>query len=344
MAKNFYGRGRLAYMVLDTETATLPFADEIAQGDINKKKKIAIARPLIYDIGYTICFRDGTIIEKKAFLVSEIFSVPSIFNTAYYAGKRPLYIEMLRREEITVLPWNDIMKIFLQDLAKVDAVGAFNAMFDFKKAIPFTELYIKQLYGNGFYEWMEIQQKLCEKIAMTPYRKDPNKEDFRPDVFEFREEEYVLFDLWGLATKRLINNSAYKRDCLTYNLISESGEYFKTSAEAVFQYICKEYNFVEDHTALSDAEIETFILGKVLSRGKMEIGITSFPFKELGTTIDFLLSLPNPKREHIQMIATAIENKLNEYDALNKAAIQQRSKYERYIGILHQLHEQKGRE
>ena len=33
------------YMVLDTETATLPFANEIANGNPELKKRIAIAKP-----------------------------------------------------------------------------------------------------------------------------------------------------------------------------------------------------------------------------------------------------------------------------------------------------------
>ena len=46
------GRKENRYMVFDCETATLPFANEIANGDAEKKKKIAIARPLIYDLGW----------------------------------------------------------------------------------------------------------------------------------------------------------------------------------------------------------------------------------------------------------------------------------------------------
>lgn len=44
-------RKELRYLVFDCETATLPFANELSANDIEKKKKIAIARPLIYDMG-----------------------------------------------------------------------------------------------------------------------------------------------------------------------------------------------------------------------------------------------------------------------------------------------------
>ena len=163
------------FLVLDCESATMSFANEIAQ-DAEQKKKIAIAKPLIYDIGWTTCDRNGNIEDKKHFLVAETFCVPSVFNTAYYAEKRPIYIQLLNEGRITIMPWNDIMKIYIEDLKKVDAVGAFNSMFDFKKAIPFTELYINELYSPDYQAWENEQRKLCQRIISERYQKNPEKE------------------------------------------------------------------------------------------------------------------------------------------------------------------------
>ena len=132
------------FMVLDCETATLPFVNEIAR-TADEKKTIAIAKPLIYDIGWVITNRKGEILDSKQFLIAETFAVPSVFNTAYYAEKRPIYLDMLRRGETIVKPWNEIVAILINDINSVDAVGAYNSMFDFKKAIPFTDLYISKL-------------------------------------------------------------------------------------------------------------------------------------------------------------------------------------------------------
>ena len=52
------------YLVLDTETATLPFSDTLCK-DEKQKQKIAIAKPLVYDIGWTITDRQGNIIKKE---------------------------------------------------------------------------------------------------------------------------------------------------------------------------------------------------------------------------------------------------------------------------------------
>ena len=302
-------RKELRYMVFDCETATLPFAEEIANGDSEAKKKIAIARPLIYDLGWTITNRKGEILDSKQFLVAETFAVPTIFNTAYYAEKRPIYLEMMKRGEISVMPWDAIMEIFVSDLEKVDAVGAYNSMFDFKKAIPFTELYIKKLYSPDYQRWEKAQYILCKHIAHEPYKKDPEKE-FDAENFKFRGNEYPLFDLWGLSAKILLNNAAYKKECLNHDLLSASGLYFKTSAESSYQYLMNKYDFVESHTALDDARIETFILSKIAARHSIEIGISFFPFRELGETVDFVRRLKTPNWAECEKVLDALTTHL----------------------------------
>ena len=89
MKKKGLDKRRKYYMVLDCETATLPFTADLSP---EQRKTIAIAKPLIYDLGYTIVDKKGKIYKKKNFLISEIFSVPAVFDTAYYHDKKPLYL------------------------------------------------------------------------------------------------------------------------------------------------------------------------------------------------------------------------------------------------------------
>lgn len=274
------------FMVLDTETATLPFTNEIANGSNEAKRKISIARPLIYDFGYVICDRNGEIYDKKQFLIAEIFSVPSIFNTAYYAAKRPIYLEMLKRGKTTIKSWNEVMNYFIDDLRLCRAIGCFNSMFDLKKAIPFTELYISKLYSPDYYEWEETQYHLCETIINNPQKN--SKKDFDPEHFTFRGVEYDCFDIWGMACERLLNTNRYKENCLENGLLSASGEYFKSSAESAYQHLQNDFGFKESHTALDDAEIETFLLAKCLRRKGMKYGIDFFPYQQLGHPNEFV--------------------------------------------------------
>ena len=323
-------RKEYRFMVTDTETATLPFANEIAQGDSEKKKKIAIARPLVYDIGWTITNRKGEILDSKQYLVAETFAVPAVFNTAYYAEKRPRYLEMLKRGETSIKPWDEIMEIYLADLRTVDAVGAFNSMFDFKKAIPFTELYIRKLYSPDYQAWERVQRQLCEKIANERYRKD-NEKEFDAENFKFRGESFPLFDLWGLATSHLLNNASYKAECLRRGMLTSSGTFFKTSAEATYQYICNKYDFIESHTALDDAMIETFILSRVAKHHAISMGIQYFPFRELGETVEFAMRRKTPKMEECEAVYEAIAAYI---DAKQEAA--QESNY--LTGLINKLH------
>ena len=296
------------YLTIDTETCTLPFLNEWALSS-EDKKKIAIAKPLIYDIGWTIANRTYGVIEKKNFLVAETFAVPSVFNTAYYKEKRPLYLEMMKRGEITVLPWNAIMEILLEDMNNCEYICAYNAMFDMKKAFPFTELYIKKLYSPDYQEWENYQRTLCERILTE--KKKQNERDFDPENFFFRGEKYPMIDIWGIACKYLLDNNKYKKMCLRESKISPSGLYFTTNAETAMQYLSKRFDFIEDHTALSDAEIETEILFYCLKHGKLIVGIEYFPFRMLGYTTDYVQEARGVTKEMAENVATAIRTYLD---------------------------------
>lgn len=297
------------YATLDCESATLPFADEVANHDPEKKKKIAIARPLIYDIGWTITNRKGELLDKKQFLIAETFSVPAIFNTAYYTEKRPIYLKMLEEKQTTIKPWREVVEIMMEDFRTVDAVGAYNSMFDFKKAIPFTDLYINKLYSPDYYNWEKFQRNMCYRIANERYQKDPDK-DFEADIFRFHGEVFPLFDLWGLAAKHLLNNATYKKQCLQNDMLTASGTFFKTSAEASYRYLTDKYDFDEAHTALDDAIIETYILSKIAKKAAISNGIIFFPFRELGTTDEFVLRKKRPDAKEIEIVINAMRNYL----------------------------------
>lgn len=272
------------YLILDCETATLPYASNF---DGKAKKNIAIAKPLIYDLGWQIIDRQGKIYSRKNFLITEIFSVPQIFNTAYYASKHPLYIEKLKANEIVLTDWMTATNELEKDLSKCVAVGAYNSMFDFKKAIPFTELYIKMLYSENFSEWENFQNGIIDDIAKGNKRENPKT--FEPDYFRFRKKVYNLFDIWGLSCEHIINNNDYKNLCLEENWKTDSGKYFKTSAETTYRFFKNISDFEEAHTAIDDSIIESEIFTEILKRtkNKFEMGIIYFPFRKLGKVEDF---------------------------------------------------------
>ena len=271
------------YLILDCETATLPYASKVG-GD--EKKAISIAKPLIYDLGWTICDAKGKIYRKRSYLITEIFSVPSVFNTAYYKEKRPQYLEKLKVGSISLRTWKEATEVLERDLLEVQAVGAYNAAFDFKKAIPFTEKYIESLYSNDFQRWEEVQEKVCDNIARGKKAgKKDGAPEFDPYNFQFRNNFYPIFDIWGLACEYLLNTDEYRNTCLANNWITASGKYYQTSAEKAFAYLMNDWEFLESHTAIEDAEIESAIFGKIVEKvgiKGIEFEIIFFPFRIVG--------------------------------------------------------------
>lgn len=297
------------YLVLDTETATLPFVNEIAE-TAKERQKIAIAKPIIYDIGWTIVNRKGEILKKASYLIQETFFVPQIFNTAYYKSKRNLYIEKLQNEEIFAKNWQSVVNELCADLKEIDLVCAYNATFDFKKAIPFTDNYITALYGMQYQDWEDKQRFNCQQLLKNEGKSNP---DFLNPIFKFYENEVPICDLWSTACKTLLNNRNYKNFCINNERLSNSYLFFSTNAESVFQFLEKDNDFAEEHTALADALIESAILAKIAKRQKLEPCIDCFPFKTLGTTAEYL-SVQKSKKAERRKLADALEEYANTLD------------------------------
>ena len=283
---NKYDKRRKYYIVLDCETATLP---EAINYEGEERKNIAIAKPLIYDLGWQVIDAQGRIYARKNYLISEVFSVPAIFDTAYYASKRCIYLEKLAKGEITLTDWKTASAELVEDMDACVAVGAYNSMFDYKKAIPFTDLYISKLYSPDFHDWLDYQNKKLPWLARGHKNENPN--GFDETIFRFRGKEYPLFDLWGLSCRHILNCDEYKNMCLDNDWQTASGKYFKTSAETAFRFFSETLDFEEAHTAIDDAEIESILFAEICKRTKkkFEMGIIYFPFRELGTVEDFIL-------------------------------------------------------
>jgi hypothetical protein len=291
------------YLVLDTETATLPFVGEYTQGNEKMRKNLAIAKPLVYDIGWVIVDRQGNIYKKVNYLVQETFFVPNVFNTAYYKDKRPIYIDMLHKGEIIAKNWNDIVPELIGDAEQCQAVCAYNAAFDFKKAIPFTERYIYALYYGDYNAFEQGQRRAMKRSSESGKVEGKNPEYLNP-YWTIRNKDFPIIDLWDVACDKLINIDRYRRYCLDNELWTTSVQYFKTSAETSFQYLMNQYDFVESHTALDDAIIESQILAKALKKGHLDPTMGAFPFQRLGTTIDFAKA---KGKKYIPILQAALE-------------------------------------
>ena len=196
-------------LVLDTETADLTGS--------------------VYDVGYTITDKSGTIVKTYNALVEEVFTNPSKMMTAFYAKKLfSHYAPMLNDGLIKLVPWAGIVKQMRSDMAEygVKTIAAYNAAFDLRVMRSTNEE-----FGDG------------TTINQTPVQ---------------------VLDLWQFACETKLQQKAYKKLARARGWVSPAGN-IKTGAEFAYRYTSEQPDFVEDHTALSDAIIETQIMAACYS-------------------------------------------------------------------------------
>jgi hypothetical protein len=271
------------FLILDCETCTIPISEELKKkADEKTLKKIGILKPLIYDLAWRVVNRKGEVKSQHSYLIGEIFFNNALFETAYYKDKKPIYLNKLQKKEITVKNWENAISILIEDLKKADFCGAYNSMFDFKKALNLTDDYIQHLY-SGYQElWIEIHTEAIKKIIEG---ETPKTKNFDKDAFTFRDKNYPLIDLWGLSCENILNTNKFKEFALKNKLFSPSMKYFSTNAETTYKFLTQNTDFIESHTALEDVIIETEIFVSIMKKTsikKMTKGIIYFPFRILG--------------------------------------------------------------
>jgi hypothetical protein len=258
------------FMILDCETATTPKANE---------NKLGLDFPLIYDFGYILTDSKGAIVETESTLIEEIFNDDALFNTAYYAVKKPLYLEKLAKNEIAIDTWKNVSAKFEEILKKYNpVVCAYNAQFDLKKAIATTEMFFKGLEEKGNFWKNQLDEKIENKINKVKFTGEyiPNP------CFRFRKSDYEIIDIWRVACENLLNTDKFRNYAFENGFLTKSN-YPQTSAEIVYRYLFFAENFIEEHTAFADAVIEKQILFKVFQqKQKYNKGIIGFPFRVIG--------------------------------------------------------------
>ena len=201
--------------ILDTETIST-----------NEKK-------FCYNVGYTIVDTDSrATLCKKDYVVEQVWHNRPLFETAYYAEKRPLYVAAMRGKRATLDKWGYIMRDMSRDFRewKVEMVYAYNSPFD-DSVLTFN------------CDWFKTNNPL---------------------------DTLPVLDIRGMVSEFITNTPEYKQFCEEHEFFTESGNYSAT-AETVYRYVMADPNFVEAHTALADAEIEAEILFACLDLGA-EVG------------------------------------------------------------------------
>jgi DNA polymerase III epsilon subunit-like protein len=181
-----------------------------------------------YDVAWVLVDRQGEVIERFNGLVAEIMQN----ETLRYLIKRDSFSKRkaafyLDNEPAPIMNFETIHWYTTQTIEKFDAVVvAYNAGFDVKVLNDYANV----LMGENFFD-----------------------------------SETEVWDLWNMALNTVCDSSNYVRWCIDSGFITEKGN-ISCSAESVYSYLVQNATFEEDHTALSDCEIEAQILQAIFKR------------------------------------------------------------------------------
>ena len=188
----------------------------------------SLNKPFCYNVGYTVVsIPSGSILCRRDFIIEQIWHNISLFSTAYYAEKRPIYVKAMRSKKCVMDKWGYVMRQMKKDIKtyKVKSAYAYNSPFDDS---VFT-------YNC---DWFKTNNPL---------------------------ETIPIYDIRGYAIEYIVD-AKYKAFCDANSFYTDMGNY-STTAEMIYRYLTSNPSFEESHTALSDAEIETTILLECLARG-----------------------------------------------------------------------------
>lgn len=187
-----------------------------------------LEKPFCYNIGYAIVNTDTyATLVKRDYVVEQVWHNPMLFTTAYYADKREIYVAAMRSRKAIMAKYGYICQSMIRDFIKYNVEGAY----------AFNSPFDDKVFTYNC-EWFKCN---------NPFDNMP------------------IFDIRGYVHHFIVDDN-YKSFCEDYGYFTDSGNY-STTAETVYRFITGNTDFIEDHTALSDSEIESAILLKCIDNG-----------------------------------------------------------------------------
>lgn len=229
---------------------------------------VSIDKPFCYNVGFVIYNTDlNKIIEKREYCIEQVWHNSMLFATAYFSDKRPIYINRMRAKKIKLEKWGKVTQEMIR-LFKF-----YNVEFAYAYNSPFDD---RVFSFNS--EWYK---------TINPF------------------DNIKIIDIAGLVHNKIAFDMGYKMFCDTYKLYTESGNY-STTAENVYRFINNNEDFIEEHTALADSEIELEILlycvNKGCAFGKEYKKYNSIPREKTLTIIDKRTDTPTETKYNYKSI------------------------------------------
>lgn len=188
------------FIVFDTETTSLD-------------------KPFVYNIGYIIA-NGSEILVKRDYVVEQIWHNLPLFNSAYYADKRPLYVERMRARTAVLEKFGYICQQMIRDFKQ----------YEIKRAFAYNSAFDDRVFTFNC-DWFKV---------INPF------------------DNVEIVDIRGFVHQFLIGND-FQAFCEKYEYFTDNGNY-STTAETVIRYLENDTEIIEEHTALADSILEYNIL------------------------------------------------------------------------------------
>lgn len=183
---------------------------------------IDIEHPFCYNVGYVIAdIETRKVLVKREFIVKQVWENRMLFSTAYYSDKKEFYRQKMKGKEIVKMRFNEICDQMIKDFENFEIALAFAYNSTFdEKVFDFNCEWLK---CNNPFDDVEIRDIMCFVHTFIAFTQD------------------------------------YQDFCEKHSLFTDNGNY-STTAESLYKYISGNVDFIEEHTALADSEIELEIL------------------------------------------------------------------------------------
>ena len=218
----------------------------------------SVEKPFVYNIGYIIYdTTEKAILHRADYIVEQVWHNKELFTTAYYADKRELYISRMKGRKVKMEKLGYITQTMARQFKD----------FSVEFAFAYNSSFDERVFGFNC-EWFKI---------INPFDTIP------------------IIDIRGYVHQKIAFTPHFQRFCDLHKEYTESGNY-STTAETVYRYLADKIDFIEEHTALADSEIELEILNHCVSLGA-EYGEVYKTYRSIPRKADKVLRVKNVEGE-----------------------------------------------
>ena len=188
---------------------------------------VSLNKRFIYNLGYVIVDGDGKTLIERDFVIRQVYDNRPLFETSYYANKRPIYVNGMRARRMKKVSWGEACRVMCKDIKDFNVADgfAYNSDFD-EKAFYFNHLF----FGN--------KRRPLDGIRVN-------------DIMDY--------------IKVFTQTDDYKKFCKDNGFVTKHATpRAKQTAESVYAYLTCNPSYAEEHTALADSRIESYILTRCL--------------------------------------------------------------------------------